>query len=114
MTKFILKVLTVFVILSSGISKVTAYSYQVPEIGKPCPDFKFNNLINSNQKQISLKDFKGKWLMIDFWESQCTLCIQRFPKMNRLQQIFKNDLTVLMVGYNEMQYNRNIRKFYSK
>ena len=112
MNKFILKVLIAFMTLSSGLTKVTASVYQVPEIGKPCPDFKFNNLINSNQKQISLKDFKGKWLMIDFWESQCTLCIQRFPKMNKLQQIFKNDMTVLMVGYNEMHYNRNIRKLF--
>src|SRR5277367_1497865 len=107
MRKTFWKLLIILAMIALDISELYAGDNPVPQVGKLCPDFKFNNLINSNQKQISLKDFKGKWLMIDFWESQCTLCIQRFPKMNRLQRIFKNDLTVLMVGYNEMHYNRN-------
>ena len=40
-----------------------------PVVGKPCPDFTLNNLVNSKKPSLSLKDFKGKWLMIDIWDS---------------------------------------------
>jgi hypothetical protein len=106
------KLLIVLTILGCDISVVNASVYPVPEIGKRCPDFKLDNLVNSRQKQISLKDFKGKWLIIDFWEAACAVCIKRFPEVNRLQQIFHNDLSVVMIGYNELHYNRGIKKLY--
>jgi thiol-disulfide isomerase/thioredoxin len=114
MTKFILKVLIAFVFLSSVISKVTASAYQVPEIGKPCPDFTLDNLLNSKKSKISLRDFKGKWLIIDFWAFYCTSCVESFPKTNHLQQIFKNELTYLLIGYNDFHFGHNIKSLYLK
>jgi thiol-disulfide isomerase/thioredoxin len=85
---------------------------QAPKIGKPCPDFKLTNLVNSKKKQVTLKDFRGKWLMIDFWANGCPACVEKMPEVNRLQQIFRKDLTVLLIGYNDYQYNRHIKKMY--
>jgi thiol-disulfide isomerase/thioredoxin len=100
------------VLLSCTVSSAIASVHQVPKIGKPCPDFKLNNLVNSKHNQISLKDFKGKWLMIDIWAPTCTSCVHRFPEINRLQQIFRNELTVLLIGYNDYQYDRNVKEIY--
>jgi thiol-disulfide isomerase/thioredoxin len=100
------------VISTCTLSNAIATVHQVPEIGKPCPDFKLNNLVNSKQKQVSLKDFRGKWLMIDIWAPTCTSCVRRLPEINRLQQIFRNELTVLLIGYNDYEYDRDVKKMY--
>lgn len=38
--------------------------------GKPAPDFTFTD---TKGKVLSLKDFRGKYLFIDFWGTVCTL-----------------------------------------
>ncbi|HXB28984.1 MAG TPA: TlpA disulfide reductase family protein [Puia sp.] len=94
------------------VPKANATVHQAPNIGKLCPDFKLTNLVNSKKKQVTLKDFRGKWLMIDFWANGCPACVEKMPKVNRLQQMFRKDLTVLLIGYNDYQYDRHIKKMY--
>jgi thiol-disulfide isomerase/thioredoxin len=106
------QLIVVLFFISNIVSNANAAVHQAPKIGKPCPDFKLTNLVNSKKKLVTLKDFRGKWLMIDFWETTCISCVQRFPEVNRLQQIFKKDLTVLLIGYNDYQYDRHIKKMY--
>ena len=40
--------------------------------GTKAPDFK---LINQNNKEISLSDFKGKFVYLCFWRTSCTSCL---------------------------------------
>lgn len=49
----------------------------------PAPDFTLPGL---DGKQISLSDFKGKWVVLDFWGSWCGWCIKGFPKMKEAYQ----------------------------
>jgi thiol-disulfide isomerase/thioredoxin len=98
--------------INSIVSNADVAVHQAPQIGKPCPDFKLTNLVNSKKKQVTLKDFRGKWLMIDFWAIRCTVCVERMPELNRLQHIFRKDLTVLLIGFNDYQYDRGIKKMY--
>ena len=37
---------------------------------------------------LSLKDFQGKLLYVDFWDSYCLPCRDSFPELNRLRQEF--------------------------
>lgn len=85
-----------------------------PEVGKPCPEFTLKHVTHYTKKQVTLNDFKGKWLFLDFWFTGCTTCIKSFPKINELQQKFKDDVQFLMVGQNDKKYNKNIEEVFEK
>jgi thioredoxin-dependent peroxiredoxin len=52
-----------------------------PEVGKPAPDFK---LTNNEGKQVSLKDYKGKWVVLYFYPKDftqgCTIEARNFQR----------------------------------
>lgn len=56
--------------------------------GKPAKDF---TLMDINNKQISLSDFKGKYVLLDFWATTCRPCIQEIPNLKKVQQALKNE-----------------------
>ena len=53
--------------------------------------------------QVSIKDFEGKLVLIDFWESWCGPCLQVFPTMHELREEYPDEFEVLAVtvGMNE-------------
>ncbi|RYG54893.1 MAG: TlpA family protein disulfide reductase [Chitinophagaceae bacterium] len=82
---------------------------------QPAPDFSLNVSANSGAKAATktLKDFAGKWLILDFWTRTCAVCIASMPKINQLQQQFKDQVQFLLVGKNDRRYNSGIEKLYS-
>jgi len=44
-----------------------------------------------NGKQVSLADFKGKTIVLDFWATWCGPCKASFPAMQRLVNKYKKD-----------------------
>lgn len=89
--------------MSTSFSQLADNSNAPPEIGKPMPDFTLD-VHYFKTKSVSLKDFKGKWLFLDFWFEGCGACIQSFPSVNSHYKEFKNDLTWLMVGLNSSKF----------
>jgi len=63
------------------------YSHESQLIGKNAAPFTFYSY--SGQK-ISLKQYKDKILVLDFWESWCGKCISSFPDMNRIAEEYKD------------------------
>ena len=53
----------------------------------PAPQF---TLTNFEGEKVSLKDFRGKLLMLNFWASWCVSCREEMPAMERLYQRYKN------------------------
>src|SRR5438309_1226849 len=90
--------------------KTSGDDFNYPEIGKPCPDFTLNEIYNYPKSKASLQDFKGKWLILDFWSRGCTACIQSFPKLNELTKEFKDKVQIVLVGVDD----KLIRKMYEK
>lgn len=80
------------------------------QIGKPCPDFTLDNVNYYAQKKVTLNDFKGKWLTLDFWGNGCASCFESFPKVNQLRKDFKGKLEFLLIGYTD----KTIRKVYEQ
>jgi thiol-disulfide isomerase/thioredoxin len=53
--------------------------------------------------EVSIQDFKGKFVMIDFWESWCGPCLQVFPSLDQLREEYPDNFEVfaVTVGLNE-------------
>lgn len=62
------------------------------------PDFTFNN---ADGKPVSLSDFRGKWVVIDFWGTWCPWCIKGFPELKKAYEELKPKLEVLGVACND-------------
>ncbi len=84
-------------LISCGFSKVND-SVTYPQIGEPCPDFTLSNVEHYTKSTVSLSDFRGKWLILDFWGEYCVSCVESFPKLNDIQQKFNDDIQILLVG----------------
>ena len=46
-------------------------------------------LMTMDNKKVSLKDFKGKYIFLNFWATWCGPCIDEMPSMERLYKKFK-------------------------
>lgn len=64
------------------------------EIGKEAPDF---SLADINGKQVSLSDFKGKAIILDFFASWCPPCRQEVPDFVELQKTY-GDQGFVVIG----------------
>lgn len=62
------------------------------------PDFTFKN---REGKEVSLHDFNGKWVIIDFWGSWCRWCIKGIPALKEAYAKYKPELEVVGVACND-------------
>jgi thiol-disulfide isomerase/thioredoxin len=62
------------------------------------PQFTFPDI---NGKYVSLSDFKGKWVVIDFWGSWCPWCIKGFPQLKEAYAEYSPKLEVVGVACND-------------
>jgi thiol-disulfide isomerase/thioredoxin len=66
-------------------------------LGQKCPIVNLNNVINYPNRRVSLAEFRGKVLILDFWATWCRACISSFPKLDSLQQQYKAQVQILLV-----------------
>jgi cytochrome c biogenesis protein CcmG/thiol:disulfide interchange protein DsbE len=52
-------------------------------VGLPAPDFTLKDL---NGKEVSLADYKGKVVLVNFWATWCTPCLGEIPELIEMQQ----------------------------
>jgi len=57
------------------------------KIGDKAPDFQLPDL---NGKLVGLNNFKGKYILLDFWSSNCGPCILELPNMLKNYQAYRD------------------------
>lgn len=70
-------------------------------IGKKAPGFTLKTI---DGKTISLKDFKGQVVLLDFWASWCQPCRVNNPKVMKLYEKYKNSgFTVIGISLDDKE-----------
>lgn len=59
---------------------------------KPAPSF---SLPNPDGKMVTLEDFRGKWVILDFWGSWCGWCIKGIPELKEAYKKYEGKLEVI-------------------
>ena len=62
--------------------------FTVIEQKEPAPDVKFTN---GAGEKITLGDFHGRVLLVNFWATWCAPCIKEMPSLDKLQEKFGSD-----------------------
>jgi len=56
------------------------------------------NLVDSNGKTHTLDQYKGKWVLVNFWATWCPPCLEEIPDLVALHENKKNNLVVLGIA----------------
>lgn len=73
----------------SAYSKEVAKTYTKKLLmapGKPAPEF---SCLDRDSNYVTLKDFRGKYVYVDFWATWCSPCMQEMPEYIKLQNDYK-------------------------
>lgn len=52
---------------------------------------------NTQDNWITLNDYRGKLIVLDFWSTWCSSCIRNMPYLHALENEFQNDFVVVPV-----------------
>src|SRR3569833_466881 len=74
-------------------------SMKTLKVGTPAPDFMQPDV---DEKPVRLSQFKGKYVLLDFWASWCGPCRKNNPAMVQIYHDFKNrNFTILGISLDD-------------
>lgn len=84
------------------------------QVGEKMPDVTLadvGDVVYNNTGKTRFSDFKGKLIILDFWDINCGSCIAGFPKMEKIQQQFKDSIQIILVnaGQNRLQIANDLK-----
>lgn len=77
--------------------EITAYIYppSVAGIGDMMVD---GELYDVNDSLRHISEFKGKFILLDFWSSGCGPCVESIPEMEKVIDVYKDKMTVIGIS----------------
>jgi len=79
--------------------------------GQPAIPF---TLPNTKGKKVSMKDFKGKYVLLDFWASWCLPCLNEFGHMKDLYPNYSRDdfeIVGISIEKDSLRWRQTLKRF---
>jgi thiol-disulfide isomerase/thioredoxin len=95
--KLIIRTITILAIVNFYL-----YGLGPASVGKMALDFKLKDL--KSGEYISLQDYRGKIVILDFWATWCSPCKESLPELQRLATE-NQSLSVLAVNIDDKKDN---------
>ena len=87
-----------------------SFHERIVGVGDSAPDF---SVVADNGRTVSLENFGGRLLILNFWATWCPPCIQEMPSLDELQKRFK-DSGVVVLGLSVDKNEKDYRNLLSK
>ena len=81
-----------------------------PEVGHPAPDFTLTDLEGN---RVTLSDFRGKVVFINFWATWCPPCRAEMPEIEAVYQEYKSQ-DVVIIGVDILEDENEVLQFVQK
>ena len=93
--------------------KAAEYRLRAAEmtLGKPAPDF---NLKDIYGETVSLKGFRGKVVLLDFWATWCGPCIDELPTLKAIHEKHKHNTEFALISISADANDETVAKFVEK
>jgi thiol-disulfide isomerase/thioredoxin len=59
------------------------------------------SLAASIVKDINFSDYKGKWVVINYWATWCGYCLEEIPELNAFYRVHHNQVAMFGVNYDD-------------
>lgn len=82
-----------------------------PAVGAAAPEGSFVSLEDGSE--VSLDDFRGRWVLVNFWASWCGPCKEESPALEKLHRRF-DDENFTVLGIATRDVSDDSRKFVRK
>tara|TARA_B100001059_G_C17360167_1_gene344720 strand:- start:15 stop:557 length:543 start_codon:yes stop_codon:yes gene_type:complete len=69
------------------------------------------NLPNLNDEYVNVENYKGSYILINFWATWCAPCVKEIPSLNNLYNKFKYKKNFKMIAINIGQSKEAVKKF---
>ncbi|GGK10948.1 thiol:disulfide interchange protein [Yeosuana aromativorans] len=95
---------------AEAIKKIFSLNNNIAEVGEKAPNFYTKT---SNGKEISLTQFKGKYVLLDFWAGWCIPCLKKHSELKELYKTYHpKGLEIIGVSFDKdkKSWQDNIKK----
>jgi peroxiredoxin len=82
---------------------------KIPRISQPV-EIQLKDVFGNT---VSLSDFRGKIVFLNFWATWCPPCVIEMPSMQKLHRRFK-DKNFVMVAINSQETEAQVKSFFNK
>ena len=79
-------------------------------MGDKLPQISFGEFMEDSIRPFSISDLKGKLVILDFWDINCSSCILLMPRLDSLQKEFGEKIEIILVTQNN---KKEVEKLFS-